>query len=71
MDPVDPAASLKLDPARLAQFPEGYRHLAYMQTSLGFEVKNGLPGTTGPAVQTLYAEGAAWLNGSDTPGAAL
>src|SRR6185295_7770419 len=26
MDPVDPAASLTLDPERLARFPEGYRH---------------------------------------------
>ncbi len=29
MDPLDPAARLALDPALLAKFPEGYRHLAY------------------------------------------
>src|SRR5438309_8272841 len=32
MDPIDPAAKLSLDPDLLARFPEGYRHLAYLQT---------------------------------------
>jgi len=32
MDPVDPAARLTLDAALLGRFPEGYRHLAYLQT---------------------------------------
>jgi hypothetical protein len=71
MDPVDPAARLVLDPARLASFPEGYRHLGYLQSKVGFTVKTGLPGLRGPAVQTLYAEGAAWLAGSPTPGVPL
>ena len=31
LDPVDPAASLTLDPDVLARFPEGYRYLAYLQ----------------------------------------
>ena len=35
MDPLDPAAKLALDPALLARFPEGYRHLAYLQTRIG------------------------------------
>jgi hypothetical protein len=71
MDPVDPAAKLALDPARLAMFPEGYRHLGYLQSKVGFTVKTGLPGLRGPAVETLYAEGAAWLAGSPTPGVPL
>ena len=71
MDPVDPAARLVLDSARLASFPEGYRHLGYLQSKVGFTVKTGLPGLRGPAVQTLYAEGAAWLAGSPTPGVPL
>jgi hypothetical protein len=71
MDPVDPGASLTLDPERLARFPEGYRHLAYLQSSVGFSVKDNLPGLKGPAVQTLYAEGRAWLEGSPTPGQPL
>jgi len=62
---------LKLDPARLLQFPEGYRHLAYLQSKIGFTIKQNLPGLRGAAVETLYAEGAAWLNGSPTPGKPL
>jgi len=68
LDPVDPAARLELDAGLLAGFPEGYRHLAYLQTKAGFAVKEGLPGVRGPAVETLYAEGAAWLAGSARPG---
>jgi len=71
MDPVDPAARLVLDPARLASFPEGYRHLGYLQSKVGFTVKAGLPGLRGEAVATLYAEGAAWLAGSPTAGVPL
>jgi len=71
MDPVDPAARLALDPARLASFPEGYRHLGYLQSKVGFSVKTDLPGLRGPAVEKLYAEGAAWLAGSPAPGIPL
>lgn len=71
LDPVDPAAALALDHGRLAAFPEGYRHLAYLQSANGFSVKQGLPGLRGAAVETLYAEGAAWLAGAPTPGQPL
>jgi SnoaL-like domain len=63
MDPVDPAARLSLDQALLGQFPEGYRHLAYLQTRIGFEVKKDMPGLKGPEVQQLYARGKRWLAG--------
>jgi hypothetical protein len=69
LDPVDPSASLKLDAALLATFPEGYRHLGYLQTRNGFTVKLGLPGLLGPEVQQLYAEGKVWLAGGPTAGA--
>jgi ketosteroid isomerase-like protein len=68
LDPVDPSATLRLDPTLLAEFPEGYRHLGYLQTKAGFTVKKGLPGLKGAAVQQLYAEGRAWLDGSARPG---
>jgi hypothetical protein len=69
IDPVDPGAVLKLDRSLLESFPEGYRHLAYLQTRIGYEVKrSGLPGVRGPAVERLYSEGAAWLDGSAKPG---
>jgi len=67
MDPVDPAASLTLDPERLARFPEGYRHLAYLQTRLGFKIKQDLPQLKGPAVERLYRHGKAWLDGAPSP----
>jgi SnoaL-like domain len=63
LDPVDPAAALTLDPGLLGAFPEGYRHLAYLQTQLGFTVKRDMPGLRGPEVERLYARGAAWLSG--------
>jgi hypothetical protein len=63
MDPVDPAAHLTLDPALLQRFPEGYRHLAYLQTQIGFTVKPDMPGLKGPEVEALYARGRTWLAG--------
>jgi SnoaL-like domain len=63
MDTVDPAARLTLDPALLAQFPEGYRHLAYLQTRIGYEVKRDMPGLRGVEVDALYARGQSWLQG--------
>lgn len=63
MDPVDPAAKLALDPALLARFPEGYRHLAYLQSQIGYPIKPDMPGLKGDAVERLYASGAAWLRG--------
>lgn len=63
LDPVDPAATLKLDQALLMQFPEGYRHLAYMQARIGYNVKKDMPGLDGPEVEALYARGKGWLDG--------
>jgi hypothetical protein len=63
MDPIDPAAQLQLDPDLLTKFPAGYRHLAYLQTQIGYKVKVDMPGLTGPEVEALYARGAAWLAG--------
>jgi hypothetical protein len=71
LDVVDPAATLALDPALLAKYPEGYRHLAYLQAKVGFDVKQALPGVQGAAVDKLYAEGKAWLEGASTPGEPL
>jgi hypothetical protein len=63
VDPIDPAARLELDQAALAKFPKGYRHLAYIQTLLGYTVKLDMPQLTGPEVSRLYARGQAWLAG--------
>ena len=63
MDPVDPAAELSLDPELLAKFPEGYRHLAYLQTQIGYPLKTDMPGLKGDKVQALYEHGRKWLAG--------
>ena len=62
IDPVEPGVTLKLDRELLAAFPEGYRHLAYLQVQVGYPVKATMPGLRGPEVEALYARGAAWLS---------
>ena len=62
LDPQKPPA---LDPQRLAAYPEGYRHLAYLQTDLGFNVSPYLPGSKGPGVERLRARGPDWLGGAE------
>ena len=52
---------MALDGELLGRFPEGYRHLAYLQTQVGYEVKPDMPGLEGPELEELYARGAAWL----------
>ena len=63
IDPVDPAARLEIDQTKLAEFPKGYRHLAYIQTQIGYQVKRDMPQLTGPEVEALYARGKSWLAG--------
>jgi SnoaL-like domain len=63
LDPLDPSAKLALDQDLLARFPEGYRHLAYLQTRIGYTVKPDMPGLDGPEVAALYARGEGWLKG--------
>jgi hypothetical protein len=67
-DPVDPSVQLTLDSELLGRFPSGYAHLAYLQTQVGYEVKEDMPGLTGPPVEELYARGRMWLEGTlDNP----
>ena len=67
MDPVTPGAVPALDAVLLGQFPEGYRHLAYAQTRIGYAVKRDMPGLKGPEVHALQERGRAWLRGSSSP----
>lgn len=62
IDPLDPSALLALDKELLAQFPEGYKHLAYIQTKIGYTVKLDMPMLKGKEVEALYARGRSWLN---------
>jgi len=61
VDPIESGVKLDLDPEILGRFPEGYRHLAYIQTKIGYKVKKDMPGLTGPAVEALYERGRQWL----------
>jgi hypothetical protein len=66
LTPVSGGPGPALDAELLERFPSGYRHLAYIQSRIGYEVKRDMPGLTGTAVEDLYRRGAAWLAG--TPG---
>jgi len=68
IDPVDPGATLQLDAAGLAGMPAGYRHLAYIQTRIGYRVKMDMPQLTGAEVERLYERGRRWLAGEPLPG---
>lgn len=62
LDPVDPQASLKLDPVRLASHPRPYRHIAYVQSLGGARITPDLIEHNSAAQQALYQAGEAWLN---------
>jgi len=64
IDPLDPGAKLSFDYPLLESFPEGYRHLGYLQTKLGFKIKMDMPQLKGPVVEALYKHGHAWLDGA-------
>lgn len=64
IDPVEPGQVVHLDHELLNSFPAGYRHLAYLQTRIGYQVKADMPGISGPATGALYARGEAWLAGT-------
>jgi hypothetical protein len=63
MDPVSAGETVPLDQQKLDSFPEGYKHLAYLQSHIGFPVKSNMPGLKGERVEQLYAAGQAWLEG--------
>jgi hypothetical protein len=63
LDPIEPAAQLVLDGDLLRRFPEGYRHLAYLQSKIGYKVKPDMPGIEGPELEQLYGRGTRWLGG--------
>ena len=63
LTPVSGGPGPGLDTDLLGQFPSGYRHLAYIQSRIGYDVKRDMPGLTGPEVEDLYRRGAEWLAG--------
>ncbi|QSI33280.1 nuclear transport factor 2 family protein [Variovorax sp. RKNM96] len=65
MDPVVPGTPLELEAERLAAYPEGYRHLAYLQTDGGARIAKDLPTPNSDALTRLCEEGSAWLRRED------
>ena len=63
LDPVIPSSVVKLESDQLGKWPEGYRHLAYLQATNGAAVPVDLPGLRGEAAEALRAEGRRWLGG--------
>lgn len=61
LDPLDPSATLTLDPQILSSHPDGYRHLAYLQSSSGASITADLPIPNSAALSRLYSEGDNWL----------
>jgi hypothetical protein len=63
MDPVDPAAVLTLDAARLARLPTAYRHITYMQSLQGATITPDLVQHNSPEQALLYQTAQDWLRG--------
>lgn len=64
IDPVDPDGRVVLDRSVLDAFPDGYRHLAYVQQSLGLEIRRDLPCAGSVEAEALLRTGARWLSGT-------
>ena len=63
MATVEIGASVTLDRDLLASFPEGYRHLGYLQTLAGLPVNKALPDTRSEAAAALTDRMRQWLAG--------
>lgn len=61
IDPVRPGAKLILDEVLLKRFPEGYRHVAYVQSQSGLQVATDRPTPRSPELERLYREANEWL----------
>jgi hypothetical protein len=61
IDPVRPGTKLILDEALLKRFPEGYRHVAYVQSKRGLQVATDRPTPRSPELERLYREANEWL----------
>lgn len=61
IDPVIPNTTIQLDLERLQKFPNGYQHLAYLQSINGGQVASDLPTAQGPQLESLMLEANEWL----------
>lgn len=63
LQPVSPREAPELDPAELAKQPQGFRHMAYVQSAAGLRINSTIPDPKSEAEQSLYARGRRWLTG--------
>jgi hypothetical protein len=64
IDPIDNNQKIRLDEGLLNQFPQEYKHLAYLQTKLGYTVDRDVPRLSGgPSLDALYKRAEDWLAG--------
>ena len=64
IDPVNNNETVALDQSILDQFPIEYRHLAYLQTKVGYNVDKDCPRLSGgKSLEALYKKGEDWLKG--------
>jgi hypothetical protein len=64
IDPVDNQQRINLDANILNQFPQEYKHLAYLQTQIGYTVDRDVPRLSGgSSLQALYKRAEDWLSG--------
>jgi hypothetical protein len=61
LTPVHAGEVVELSSERLLRFPEGYRHLAYLQSFNGAQVNPELPTNRSEASQQLKHEAQQWL----------
>lgn len=61
---VNPSKVPHFDDEKLASFPDGYKHLAYGQSS-AYKIKMDLPQSQGEAHDKFYESFIDWLEGKD------
>jgi len=64
LDVVNPGETVTLEQDRLARFPKNYQRLAYLQSMLGYAVREDMPCLRSEAAEQLYAQGQRWLDGA-------
>ena len=65
VEPVDTNEKLHLDQDLLNRFPQEYKHLAYLQTKVGYTVDPDVPRLSGgKALEAVYRRGDEWLAGN-------
>jgi hypothetical protein len=64
IDAVDASQKINLDETLLDQFPQEYKHLAYLQTKVGYSVNRDVPRLSGgSSLEALYRRAEEWLAG--------